>query len=365
MIEDPRAGALIVLPCEARAAAATAKLCNLGGSEYLRLPAGIATVLGMDRIRTGISVGVTALLVVAAAPAIAKQEAGPQEPPAFRSEVQVVSHSVAVVDREGEPVQGLGLADFTVYEDDERQEISVFLSPDDSPLDVALVIDSSASLFHYARPVRLAAKSFLGQLEPLDCVYLLPFNDEIGPGTWDRGLLLRNKMDGIFMRGGTALYDALIHGIDVLNRTAETVPSRTGCGEAITMSEPGRPDRRRAVVLLTDGADQNSQGRYDQVLDLARDSAIPVFPVVNGEARNDDRLRLILSRLAAETGGTVVDAARPEQLPKAFADVVVMLRASYLIGYLPPDGDNGQREHAVRVRSRPGYRLVHRPTYWR
>lgn len=306
-----------------------------------------------------------AVIVVAAAPAIGQQEAPPQETPAFRSEVDVVSHSVAVVNRDGQPVQGLQVGDFTVYEDDERQEISVFLSPDDSPLDVALVIDSSASLFHYARSVRLAAKSFLIQLEPLDCVYLLPFNDEIGPGTWDRGLLMPNKMDGIFMRGGTALYDALMHSLGILNRTAASEPSSTGCGQPITMSAPGRPDRRRAVVLLTDGADQNSQGRYDEVLDLARESAIPIFPVVNGEARNDDRLRLILNRLAGETGGTVVDAARPDELPKAFADVVVMLRASYLLGYLPPDGDGALHEHSVRVRSRPGFRLVHRPTYWR
>ena len=129
------------------------------------------------------------------------------------------------------------------------------------------------------------------------------------------------------------------------------------------------PDRRRAVVLFTDGADKNSQGRYDEVLEYARESAIPIFPVINGEARNDDRLRLILNRLAGETGGTIVDAARPDELPKAFADVVVMLRASYLLGYLPPDGDDDSagdlREHSVRIRSRPGFRLVHRPTYWR
>jgi len=319
----------------------------------------------MDFTRIASGAAVAALIGVAAAPAVAQQDAGSQDPPVFHSEVEVVLHSVAVVDREGEPVQGLQLADFTVYEDDERQEISVFLSPDDSPLDVALVIDSSASLFHYARTVRMAAKSFLVQLEPLDCVYLLPFNDEIGPGVWDRGLLLPNKMDGIFMRGGTALYDALIHGIEVLDRTAESVPASTGCGGPLMTTAPGGVDRRRAVVLLTDGADKNSQRRYDEVLDLARESAIPIFPVVNGEARHDERLRLILNRLAGETGGTIVDAARPDELPTAFADVIVMLRASYLIGYLPPEGEDRPSEHAVRVRSRPGFRLVHRQTYWR
>ena len=116
---------------------------------YLQPSSGIVTVLGMHFVRTGFGVGLVALVAVASAPAAAQQEAGSQQTPAFHTEVEVVSHSVAVVDREGNPVRGLQLSDFTVYEDDERQQISVFLSPDDSPLDVALVIDSSASLFHY------------------------------------------------------------------------------------------------------------------------------------------------------------------------------------------------------------------------
>ena len=118
----------------------------------------------MHFTRTGLSVLIAAFVAVVSAPAVAQQDALAQETPAFHSEVEVVSHSVAVVGRDGQPVQGLQRSDFTVYEDDERQEISVFLSPDDSPLDIALIIDSSASLFHYARTVRLAAKSFLIQL---------------------------------------------------------------------------------------------------------------------------------------------------------------------------------------------------------
>jgi len=274
-------------------------------------------------------------------------------------------HSVAVLDRNGDPVRGLQRDDFAVYEDEDKQEISVFLSPEDSPLDIAAVIDSSASLSQHARLVRLAARSFFTQLEPLDCVYLLPFNDEIGPGFWDRGLLMAQKTGGIFMQGGTALYDAIIEGMGVLNRTIPTEPSETGCGRAITMTEPGRPDRRRAVVLMTDGADQNSQRRYDEVLDVADATAIPIFPVLHGESQRNDRLRLLLERLASETGGATVDALGPTQLEQAFADVVVLLRASYLIGYLPPEGDDREQERAVRVRSRPGYRLVYRPTYWR
>ena len=78
-----------------------------------------------------------------------------------------------------------------------------------------------------------------------------------------------------------------------------------------------------------------------------------------------DRLRLLLERMAGETGGATVNARSPQELEQAFADVVVMLRASYLIGYLPPDGDEREQERYVRVRSRPSYRLVYRDSYWR
>lgn len=305
---------------------------------------------------------IASTLLVCATGASAAQQELVQEP-LFRSDVDMVLHAVAVLGPDGEPVMGLNELEFTVYEDDERMQLSVFLSPDNNPLEIALVVDSSASLYHYARTVRTAAKSFLSQLGPLDCVYLLPFNDEVGPGTWERGLLLTRRVDGMFMQGGTALYDALIHGLDILGRRSVATPSRTGCGADPTVA--GAVQRRRAVVLLSDGADRNSQGRYDEVLDLARATSVPVFPVIHGEAQRDDRLRLGLQRLAGETGGTVVDAAGPTEIQRAFEDVILLLRASYLVGYLPPEGDGRPGEHEVRVRSRPGFRLVYRTSYWR
>ncbi|NKB87662.1 MAG: VWA domain-containing protein [Acidobacteria bacterium] len=319
----------------------------------------------MHIARQGVAAGLAALIGVASSSAAAQQADGQDaQQPSFRSDVQMVLHSVAVLGPDGEPVRGLQRGDFAVYEAEEKQDITVFLSPDESPLDVATVIDSSASLSQYARLVRIAARSFFVALEPLDCVYLLPFNDEVGPGAWDRGLLMPRRVDGIFMQGGTALYDALVHGMGVLNRTIESSPN-TGCGNPIELADSGRPARRRAVVLMTDGADEHSQARYDEVLDVADVTAIPIFPVLHGEAQRNDRLRALLERMAGETGGATVDAQTPDRLEDAFADVVVMLRASYLIGYLPPEGDEREQERSVRIRSRPGFRLVYRSTYWR
>lgn len=347
-------------------------------------------------------------------PVAMAQEQEPQLP-TFRSDVGLVLHSVAVLDASGRPVTDLSESDFAVYEDGEEQRIELFLTPRDTALDVALVLDSSTSLFHWSVIVRRAAKTFLLSLAPEDCVYLLPFNDRVGPGTWGRGVdpLMSRRVEGIFMQGGTALYDALLEGLTAVDGSAPAPSSATGdqgqgaasalaedsgaavpagtldhaalasrmdraarsvlqeplqaagCGVRPAGEVPGQPSRRRALVLLTDGADEASSTRFDQVLEHARNVSVPIFPVVVGEARRDDRLRAILQRLAGSTGGTVIESVAPESLRAAYEDVVSLLRASYLIGYRADEpGEARWREVSVRSR-RPSYRLVHRDRYYR
>lgn len=305
----------------------------------------------------------------------------------FRSDVGLVLHSVAVLDASGRPVTDLTAADFTVHEDGAPQRIELFLTPRDTALDVALVLDSSTSLFHWSRIVRRAAKTFLTSLAPEDCVYLLPFNDRVDPGTWGRGVdpAMSRRVDTIFMQGGTALYDAILDGVVAVQYASSTAsdsgeddedtktgpgtigePARTGgCGVPEVGDVPGQPSRRRAVVLLTDGADEASKARFDEVLDSAHAASIPIFPVVLGEARRDERLRAVLDRLAGSTGGTVIESVAPETLRDAYEDVVSLLRASYLIGYRADEtAESRWREVSVRSR-RPSYRLVYRERYYR
>lgn len=124
--------------------------------------------------------------------------------------------------------------------------------------------------------------------------------------------------------------------------------------------------RRRAIVLLSDGEDQGSTRRFDEVLDLARRASIPIFPVVLGSARDNPRLHTVLEALAGNTGGSIVETESAEQLRDAFDDIKALLHASYLIGYRPTDGGEPGKWHEISVRSRrPSYRLVHRERYYR
>lgn len=321
------------------------------------------------------ALGTVTIVAVAASCFLPGTAFGQEQPAAtFRSDVGLVLHGVAVLDAAGRPVTGLEVDDFAVYEDGESREIEWFLAPDRSPVDVALLLDSSTSLAPWSRSVRRAAETFLTALAPQDCVFVLPFSDEPGPGMWGRSVdpRMARRIGSIFMSGGTALYDAVVAGLAELEVASSTAPSAAegtqspesgACGQPVVGTKG--PVRRRAMIVVTDGADEKSAARFDEVLDRARTAGIPIFPVVVGQARDDQRLRSMLDLLAGSTGGLVVESTDPGELREAYFDVVALLRASYLIGYqAEPAEEPHWRE--VRVRSRrPSYRLVHRPRYFR
>jgi VWFA-related protein len=341
------------------------------------------------------------LTVIAGATAIAAQSSANEPQIRFRSDVSLVLHGIAVLDANGQPVTDLSRNEFAVYEDGEPQQIDLFLAPNESPIDVALVLDASASLAPWAATVRRSAETFLRSMEPRDCAFLLPFNDSVGPGLWARPFdpELGRRIDGLFLDGTTLLYDAVYAGLVELEGTAEGAPEddagsdrllsearpaapggtgvapvasrpetpRWSCGQREDPSDlPGQPQRRRAIVLLSDGEDQGSETRFDEVLDLARRASIPIFPVVLGSARDNPRLHTVLEALAGNTGGSIVETESAEGLRQAFEDIEKLLHASYLIGYRPTDGGAPGEWHEVAIRSRrPSYRLVHRDRYFR
>jgi len=341
-----------------------------------------------------------ALMAAAESPAVGAAPGRGQQA-AFRSEVRIALHGVAVLDATGRPVTDLAGHEFQIYEDGEPQTIELFLAPNETPIDVALILDTSSSLAPWAATVRRAADTFLRSMEPRDCAFLLPFNDAVGPGLWARPFDpdLGRRIDGLFLEGSTALYDAVYEGLEALEAaktpaaaggammpdprpedaaagprdTAVALPtpqsSRSSaiCGVAhANVNAPGQPQRRRAIVLLSDGEDVGSARRFDEVLELARTASIPIFPVVLGGARDNPRLHAVLDALAGNTGGTIVETDSAEQLRAAFEDIEALLHASYLLGYVPSGGDDPGAWHEIEIRSRrPSYRLVHREGYFR
>jgi len=318
----------------------------------------------------------------------AQERAAGQEP-RFRATVDLVIVNVAVFDRSGVPMAGLEKRDFRVFDDAEEQQIAVFLTPLEAPLAIVLALDFSESVRPAAPTAREAATTFLHSLSSDDCVFVLPFQSNVARGVWVPGAdpEIGRLLGMIPFEGGTALYDAIKTGLDELqdvgSKRRDLMPDTTAnyaCWNSVAGKADGSvADRRSALVVLTDGNDQHSTAEYPDVLLLAKGAGVPIFPVAIGGAANPWRTNNVgllanlraamrLDELARYSGGMVIRAGR-EGLQGAYAEVLNVLRASYVIGYHMPTASSEStserdRWHDIEVTvSRAGVRVHARPGY--
>jgi VWFA-related protein len=339
-----------------------------------------------------------------------------QQMPVYRAGVDLVVLNVAVLDDDGDPVTGLSAEDFTILEDGVPQEVALFASSSNTPLDIALVLDMSGSVAASAPSIKRDAKAFLDALGPSDCVYFVPFQEKVHAGTWSApdAPALISLVNRIPLRGGTALYDALARGLTNVNRARYPVlPSDQelddylqvdgdNCGTPLPPEALGVPGsvRRTAVVLLSDGGDEHSEATYADTLTNAWSNTVPIFSIAVGDAlapmmrsfqenrglsstgvrssrllrwrrTYSEELQKKLRFLTRMTGGRLVLGKGPATVRDAFDEVVKMLRSSYLVGYNQPLGNvsggiSGLSWHRVDVEIKDqDASLFVRPGYYR
>ena len=186
----------------------------------------------------------------------------------FRTGVELINVTATVTDATGRFVSGLKQEDFVVYEDDVRQEVTHF-SAERVPVSLGLVIDTSGSMAgeKWDHAAEALDRFLLDLLVEQDEVFLYRFsNDPILVQDWtiDRGRLSR-AMQRLVPRGGTAMYDAL--------------------AEAVPLADTGH-NRKKAVVVISDGNDTNSRTSVPELKQLIRESEVMVYAVgIDGDDR--------------------------------------------------------------------------------
>jgi VWFA-related protein len=297
-----------------------------------------------------------ALAALGAAPRARAQQGRPQ-PPVFGGGIEIININVTVTDPRGQYVTGLKQADFAVFEDGVRQDLTLFRH-EDLPISLALLIDTSSSMEPKLPVARQAATSFVGTLRPEDDAEVVQFNDRasvLQDFTSDHAAL-GAALQSTRASGPTALRNALYVALKDLNRRKET-------GEL----------RRRAVVILSDGEDTASLVSEDQLTDLARRTEINIYAISIRPTRPADRDSVQFSRaahlltvLARDTGGQVHFPNSLSELDAVYGRIAEELRTQYNLGYVTrnPRRDGRWRRIVVRVASREDLLVRHKIGYF-
>jgi VWFA-related protein len=257
----------------------------------------------------------------------------------LRLDVKLVQIPVTVTDLRGKPLLDLGRNDFRIFEDDVEQQITAF-SQSDSPISAGLVFDASRSMKNRIQDSRRAAEQFFHTSGPGDEFFLVKFSDRAELVTpFTRNLeAISQRLQSIDAQGWTALLDAIFLATHEVKRAG---------------------NQRKALVIFSDGADNNSRYSEAELLSIAREADVRVFAVSLFEHAR------FLERICDETGGQMIRVNKMTDLPDAMDQLSRQLRSEYLVGYTSKNQPNDGRYHKVRVEVRPPDGLARVRTSWR
>jgi Ca-activated chloride channel homolog len=270
--------------------------------------------------------------------------------PLFRSASALVSLNVTVQDRAAKFVRDLQSSDFVVYEDGVKQDVRFFESTR-VPVDLIVLLDTSASMRDKLEIVHDAASGFLKTLRPGDRGAVVSFASTVSvlqPLTDDQALLQ------------TALRSTEAKGSTCLNNAVYVSLKQFGHGARQDVDV-----RRQAIVILSDGADTASLVTFDDVIALARRMGVSIYTVslqplgarAVQERPGFDEADYAMKALAKETGAEAFFPA-PSALKTVYASIASELASQYSIGYVPVNGqaDGTFRRVNVQIVTRPDLR---------
>ncbi len=301
------------------------------------------------------------LIVGGGAGVQAQQRSGNDTPETvFRTGVDLVALNVVVTDSQQKFVTGLSADNFAVFEDGVQQDLTFFAAKD-VPLDLALLLDTSASMTDKIQTIQEAAIGFAGTLRAGDRVSVVDIKD---------GVKILHALDadpaaaegairGTVARGGTALYNGLYMTLK------EMVKQRRQHGDV----------RRQAIAVLSDGNDTASLIGFEDVMDVAKQTGIAIYTITlkssygmssaNVGSRYFSESEFAMKALAQETGARAFFPGSIAELAGVYGTIAEELASQYALGYTSknPKRDGAFRRVVVRVADHPGARTRTRTGY--
>ena len=296
-------------------------------------------------------------------------------------DTSIVRINVGVVTRSGQPIKSLNKNDFLLYEDGVKQKILRF-EPTVAPFSVAMILDMSGSTLGFRQTIKISATRFIDALAPDDRVSVIEFYDKVKVlnDFSSKRKTLYHSISAANGRGKTQLYKAL--DISLKNLAKEK-------------------NRRKAIIVLTDGIDTVTRNQDRSILSKLEDSemknainpekneiftdilnkadaqGVTIYPLAlptGDPSKLADPLpiqiamysaaRSRLNILANRTGGTLNAINRLEELGKFYAQAAADVRSLYTIEYESSNDKRDGKWRKIKIevknpelisRTRPGY----------
>ena len=266
----------------------------------------------------------------AQAPATGQRPGAP-----FRAGIEVVSLNVTVMDSTNRYIIDLDQADFNVFEDGVKQDLT-FFNRRQQAVALSLLLDSSASMEENMETLQKAATNFVHRLKPSDLAQIVDFDSRVQirqPFTSNQADLeaaILQTAPG----GSTSLHNAIYIALKELAKIRATTDEDV---------------RRQALILFSDGEDTSSLVSFEEVLDLAKRSETAIYTIAlrgtDTQTRGFREAEFVMRQLAQETGGRSFFPAKLEELYGVYADIADELASQYTLGYT---SRNARRDGAWR-----------------
>src|SRR5215469_2598748 len=261
----------------------------------------------------------------------------------FRKDVDEVMLHATVVDDKQHIITNLDRAAFTVFEDGKPQSIISFHHVD-IPVAMGIVIDNSGSMREKRAKVNQAALNLVRSSNPNDEVFIVNFNDEqyLDQDFTHDLRKLKEALEKIDARGGTALYDAVVASGDHLKQNARL--------------------EKKVIFIVTDGEDNASSETLEQaVKQLQQEGGPSVYAIgILGDEDHPKRAKKALQIIADRTGGIAFFPKTLDEVDAISRTIANDIRNQYAIGYKPtsPKKAGEFRQIKVEAKSKGHGKLV-------
>ncbi|MBV8811568.1 MAG: VWA domain-containing protein, partial [Acidobacteriaceae bacterium] len=254
----------------------------------------------------------------------------------IRAEVTRVNMLFTVTDKRGRFVTDLTKDEFQVFENKKPQNILEFTAETDLPLRLAILIDTSNSVrdrFHFQQE---AATNFVNSVvRQQDKATVVSFDTaaELAVDMTNNTNDLENAIGRLRPGGGTALYDAIYYA----------------CKEKLMKDQP-MYKFRRAMVILSDGEDNDSRYSRDQALEMAQRADTVIYTISTNISHVETEGDKVMRYLAEQTGGVCFFPFQAKDLNQSFENIANELRHQYNLFYRPEPLNNDGRYHEVQIK---------------